>query len=168
MTLDAPDPRKDLTRLKLLYDVYRDYMKHEDDLINQRSTWHLLIQGFLFATMGVIGEWQVAKNVPDILHFERENLVYVLATVGIAISVTVAISMQAADNAIEALCGRWSKRIHKEFDPEVWDLVPAIAGGGAKTSKGLGKLAARVIPVFISFAWLAIAVMAFSGKHHPA
>ncbi len=159
----APDQRKDLNRLKVLYDIYRDYMKHEDDLLNQRSTWHLLIQGFLFATLGVLGEWQTAT-----LHFERENLVYVLAGVGVAISLSVGISTEAANDAIEALCNRWTERIHQEFEPEVLSLLPALAGGGHKNAKARGKLPARIIPVFIALAWLAVAAMAAWGKYHPS
>src|SRR5437763_1604980 len=32
-----------------LYRIFRSYIAHEDDLINQRQTWNLTIQGFLFA-----------------------------------------------------------------------------------------------------------------------
>src|SRR5580658_5975181 len=31
-----------------LYSVFRDYLKHEDDLINNRLNWNFTIQGFLF------------------------------------------------------------------------------------------------------------------------
>lgn len=32
-----------------LYEVYRGYVEHEDDLINQRLSWNFSIQGLLFA-----------------------------------------------------------------------------------------------------------------------
>jgi len=32
-----------------LYNVYRDYMKHEDTLMNVRMTWFLTTQAFLFS-----------------------------------------------------------------------------------------------------------------------
>lgn len=35
-----------------IYELFRDYIKHEDDLINQRLTWLLTIHGFLYATCG--------------------------------------------------------------------------------------------------------------------
>jgi hypothetical protein len=58
-----------------LYNVYRDYMKHEDDLINQRASWHLLLQGFLFATFGVMGEWQTEGGT-GFLHPRRYWILY--------------------------------------------------------------------------------------------
>jgi len=36
------------------YDRVRDYVKHEDDLINSRLTWSLTIHGFLFAIYGIL------------------------------------------------------------------------------------------------------------------
>lgn len=36
-----------------LYEVFRDYLKHEDALVNNRLTWTLTIQGFLFAAYGL-------------------------------------------------------------------------------------------------------------------
>jgi hypothetical protein len=35
------------------YRIFRDYLQHEDDLINHRSTWHHTIQGLLFTALGV-------------------------------------------------------------------------------------------------------------------
>ena len=34
-----------------LYGLYRGYVEHEDNLINQRSTWTYVIQSFLFAAL---------------------------------------------------------------------------------------------------------------------
>src|SRR5262249_26759673 len=35
------------------YKIFRDYLQHEDGLINQRLSWNFTIQGFLFATYGL-------------------------------------------------------------------------------------------------------------------
>ena len=32
------------------YAIFRDYLKHEDNLINNRLNWNFTIQGFLFAS----------------------------------------------------------------------------------------------------------------------
>jgi hypothetical protein len=37
-----------------LYAIYRQYLMNEANLINARLTWLLTIQGFLFATYGLI------------------------------------------------------------------------------------------------------------------
>jgi hypothetical protein len=39
-------------RIEEIYLIYRDYIKHEDDLINQRITWLIGIQSFLIASFG--------------------------------------------------------------------------------------------------------------------
>ena len=35
------------------FKIFRDYMQHEDNLINQRVSWNSTIQGFHFATYGL-------------------------------------------------------------------------------------------------------------------
>ena len=35
-----------LRELEWFYNIYRDHMKHEGDLINQRSTWHCSSRAF--------------------------------------------------------------------------------------------------------------------------
>ena len=47
----AYGPRQEFIKL---FELYRDYVKHEDALINSRLVWNLNIQGFLFAAYGVI------------------------------------------------------------------------------------------------------------------
>ena len=69
-----PDPSLDNEDLYSVYQIYRDYMKHEDDLLNQRTTWLLVIQGFLFATLGVLGEWVFPSAGRDLLQTQRHDL----------------------------------------------------------------------------------------------
>jgi hypothetical protein len=47
-----PDPTA-FDPLKL-YDIFRRYLEHEDNLINSRLTWSLTIHGFLFASYGIL------------------------------------------------------------------------------------------------------------------
>src|SRR5437879_8379854 len=42
--------REERADIRDLYRIFRTYVEHEDDLINQRQTWNLTIQGFLFAS----------------------------------------------------------------------------------------------------------------------
>src|SRR5271170_1594006 len=35
-----------------MYELYREYVRHEDGLVNYRMTWLLTIHGFLYATYG--------------------------------------------------------------------------------------------------------------------
>jgi hypothetical protein len=43
---------EDMTNIRRVehYKLFRDYIEHEDGLVNQRLLWNINIQGFLFAT----------------------------------------------------------------------------------------------------------------------
>jgi hypothetical protein len=43
---------KDLAESLLIYKTFREYIRHEDALINNRMTWVFTIHGFLYATYG--------------------------------------------------------------------------------------------------------------------
>jgi hypothetical protein len=160
------DPNFDLQRLSPLYEIYRDYMKHEDDLLNHRTTWLLVIQGFLFATLGVLGEWQLPGNSLDILYTERHWLVYVLGFVGVSIAVAAFASILAANRAIDSLHGQWKALRRKHGNPD-WDLLPELAGGGHPTSKKLGKAPTLCIPVVVVIAWIIVSSMAAKDYIYP-
>jgi hypothetical protein len=151
--------------LRRHYAIYRDYIKHEDDLLNQRSTWHLLIQGFLFATLGVVGEWTFAKDAPNYLATQRENLIYVLAGVGISVAAAAFLSILAANNAIDQLQKDWDT-IRSKFNIEDAALLPEIAGGGHPTAKSHGKLPAVCITVVVAVSWVVVIGMAVYDRGH--
>jgi hypothetical protein len=48
----SPDPESAFKAHIKLYEVFREYIKHEDSLINNRVTWLSQIHGFLYATYG--------------------------------------------------------------------------------------------------------------------
>lgn len=51
-TMKIDDEANYSKRGEELFSLYRDYLKHEDNLINQRTTWLITIQSFLIATFG--------------------------------------------------------------------------------------------------------------------
>jgi hypothetical protein len=159
--LECPTMADTFKQSKSLFKIYRDYMKHEDDLLNHRTTWLLVIQGFLFATLGVLGEWILPNKTPDLLRTERQFLVFVLAIVGLTIASVAYLSIKAANDAIDSLEKKWNNlRIRYEG----WELLPDIAGGGHPKAKGRGKKPALWIPRVIFLAWLAVLGMAVKDK----
>jgi hypothetical protein len=137
-----------------LYDRYRDYMKHEDDLINQRSSWHLLLQGFLFATFGVMGEWQAGDD-KGFLHPQRFLILYGLVVMGFLISIFASFSILAANTAINRLQKQWDDLPRKLNIPESFcQLLPGLAGGGSNSARLWGKSPAIAIPFIVALAWL--------------
>ena len=155
------DCRDSFERLTTLYNIYRDYMKHEDDLLNQRTTWLLVIQGFLFATLGVLGEW-VLQPGQDRLGIERQFLVYVLVVVGVVVASVAFLGITAASDAIDELRRKWELiRVHYQG----WENLPEIAGGGDPTAHQRGKWPPRLIPAAIFIAWIGVLVLAFLDFH---
>jgi len=147
-----PNPRKDLDRLLKLFAVYRDYMKVEHDLQNHRSTWHLLMQGFLFTALAAIGAWQFLPQ----LKTERELLPKILISAGITIAVCTGISIEAAAAALRSLENRWKKRMKPKFDEDTFELIPEISGGGSGGAPFFGQIAPRFIPFVALIAWFSV------------
>jgi hypothetical protein len=106
-----------------LYKLFRDYVKHEDDLINNRLNWNFTIQGFLFAAyafslqkiadvdLGLIRNDinpDLVGTIP-IVHntHELRTVMLVTAGVGFCVSIFIYLSVWAARVAIDELEGRW-------------------------------------------------------------
>jgi hypothetical protein len=70
-----------------IYQIYRDYIKHEDELINRRSMSNIIFQGFLFAAYGFSVEFlrrpPIDKNLLAGLKFLPLILPLVGCTVGV-------------------------------------------------------------------------------------
>lgn len=51
-----------------LYEIYRTYVVHEDNLTNNRMTWLLSIHGFLYATYGIAlhMKFEVFQKIEDV------------------------------------------------------------------------------------------------------
>lgn len=125
-----------------LFSIYRDYLKHEDDLINNRLNWNFTIQGFLFAAysfalekvadikLGLLSTYIDPKRVPyvNILHSisDLEILLALLAFVGMGVSFFVYISVRAARYAIHELEMRWRAINPGHYNPPDMKLFLSI------------------------------------------
>jgi hypothetical protein len=58
-----------------IYDMYRDYVKQEDTLINFRSSWILAIQAFLYATYGAVLSKQF-DNIEKITDLKEKSFLF--------------------------------------------------------------------------------------------
>lgn len=163
----STDPRRNFGKLKEVYGIYREYIRVEHNLQHERSTWHQVIQGFLFTMLGVIGAGQLGGNLPDRLQTERDYLPYVLAIVGITIAILTSVSIEAANAAINSLCKKW-KQVEAGYDDDVSWLLPSISGGGDPNAVARGKLGSRFIPWIIVLVWLGVIVMFTNDKIQQA
>jgi hypothetical protein len=156
-------PPNDFDQLIRHYEIYRDYMKHEDDLLNHRATWHLVMQGLLFTAIGVLLQWKYEGHVIDELHLLRESLIFIIPVLGILIASLAYGGAWAAHTAIETLSSDW-ERVEKSYTTPPLPLLPGVAGAGNDHAKKWGKNPSRGIPMLIGLAWLVILILACSGK----
>lgn len=123
-------------RVEEIFSLYRDYLKHEDNLINQRTTWLITIQSFLIATFGFsyqkkfeiltkfysdaltrcnipIQPREVPKDIfkgfPEIGEIIRNynHFFYALNFIGLITSILALISISAAVAATFELRNKW-------------------------------------------------------------
>ena len=132
-----------------LYNIYREYIKHENTLINNRISWLTTIQGFLFAAFGLI----IKNGHEPIISGEKVScFLRVIAFVGAAVSVLTFISALGAIKSIDKLEISW-KSI-REKDKVV--LLPWPKGGGDDIAPFLGRVGSFGISSVFVCVWIFI------------
>ncbi|MCW3847487.1 hypothetical protein OF829_09550 [Sphingomonas sp. LB-2] len=140
-----------------IYCVYRDYIKHEDNLINNRVGWFIQLHSFLIATYGIIFASftstfarEAAAMVPGI-RASACVLLAAISLVGIASSLSASLSIWAAHKAIKALNRRWDAQSDK-LDPR--KVFPGLIGGGNKGRDWWGASFHLFLPACLFAAWI--------------
>jgi hypothetical protein len=182
----AATEMSDFAAAKDLYWIYRSYIQHEDDLINNRTTWLITIQSFLLATFGFsYQKWlevftrYVENKTSNHLFFsflldkptadtERYTLfmnmaftnyglfLLALCAIGFAVGGISFYSIKAAALAIEQLTDTWAD-IEKKIGPDCH--FPKIIGGGSKEAAKHGLRFPTFLPRFFMALW-AVTVIA--------
>jgi hypothetical protein len=165
-----------------LYSIFRNQIMHEAGLINQRLSWNLSIQGFLFTaytfTLQKIAELKVQlvthlSSPVDIgtfssfsgIHDLRLSLV-VIAAVGALVSISVYVSVVAARRAQIEVNSKWTDD-HKEYRPgpdkkhSHGHHLPGLVGGGHWRTFPLGLWASLGLPLVFIIAWPILFVLTF-------
>jgi hypothetical protein len=129
-----------------IYALFRDYVKHEDALVNNRLTWILTIHGFLYATYGLTIQKRLeiiayisnsifvhlneqeqffhAANLPYYLLEIRVFLIF-LCFIGSFISGYGFVSIRAAHRASSSLRQIFEEQF-KKFEPSWYPDVPNL------------------------------------------
>jgi hypothetical protein len=136
-------------------------VEREDNQINNRLTWLLAFQGFLFLSAAAVLSQDGADNAI------RLFFVATAAAVGVAVSVFARQSIEAALISLQRIIDTW-ERIKRDY--QVTDKYVANPYGDRKEhdakrrpprDKGHG-LALR-IPITIIIGWVAVAVTALTA-----
>ena len=166
-----------------IYNVYRDYIKHEDNLINYRTTWLITIQSFLLATFGFTYQkyYELAFATPQpigngLLLKKIAFLCFLawLAATGISVSVVSYYSIKAASDALDNLRSRWLEILHsnmaatlidnpREPGKKIHPLLPGLTGGGLEASHTNGATFAGRLPKVFGALWCLVVLAVIFG-----
>jgi hypothetical protein len=131
-----------------LYNVYRDYMKHEDTLMNVRMTWFLTTQAFLFSCYALLNQKRISAGNFELVRSWQEFIgditdpkfrfgaliLMLICFFGFFTARRSYISVRAASLAIVALRSRWDAEFAQNGG---FASLPSITGGGdAKARPG--------------------------------
>jgi hypothetical protein len=150
----------------LHYKIFRDYIEHEDSLINERLLWNITIQGALMAAygfsiqkladvVGAAGATPSAAATSEATGLHR--LIMLLPFIGGPISLLSWTGVLAAQTAIRRLEATWVNVAEKEHPPGP-PTLPGIVGGGGGETHGWGLIAPNLFPWLFVLAWVALAV----------
>ncbi len=136
------------------YHMSRGLIEHEDDLINQRVTWNLVAQGFLFVAFATIFSSNTLQPIQKIV----SNIA--IAVFGLIMSIVACLGIYAAMAALRA--------IHDEADRKIQPQLgyPMISGAGKtridkylkgtppkRTSISIANIAILCVPLASAIAW---------------
>ena len=158
---DDPPKKYALAEALQIYGVYRDYIKHEDELIHQRLSWNLTLQGLLFTAYGVIFNMlDNASGDPTV----KAHLHYtpcVFPVVGALVAFFSLLSILAAQDSLNGLRVEWREPA-RQIDKEVVEILPELTGAGQLFANRWGKLPQIGIPIVIIAAWCVLLAVALT------
>jgi hypothetical protein len=135
------------------YDIYRKYRLAEQNLLNNRLTWNLTIQGFLFATYGLSSQKQLSPAA--VVHLTY--LVEFIPWIGLVSSAALLLSVVGAMLVLLELNEKWKKLENdNEYKNECnkdWRHLPNPAGAGVSPAFWLGLLPPLAIPTLSLISW---------------
>jgi hypothetical protein len=151
---------KDLTSLGL-YQAYRSYVEHEDELINQRIQRLILSHGgLLSAAVLIITRWTTENRLMFTI------LIVVIAMAGIRLGYLQWKAIDAAFDAITWLIKGWNRCCEREPHRSCQALLPGLVGGGEEgTHKDANGAVIGLIHLVLMIWILALALcLLYFGK----
>lgn len=125
-----------MTNEQLDVESARDLIKHENDLFNHRLMWFILLQGFLFSSLGFA--WG-----------KSPALIYVLCGLGGLTSLSIFSILHAGDGAIKQI-------INEVKEEDRWKVI-----GYRATPKRKITFPWFTFPLFLGVAWISIIFIKF-------
>lgn len=150
-----------------LYTAHRDYIVHEDDLVNQRTTWAITIESFVIAIFGLayqkkmegllaffgLDEDKKSFSVEVMKTFDHvfDQFLIMIAVFGLIVAMISGVAVYAAQRAIKVLGEHWEAECSTT---PLCGRFPPLTGGGNKLSTRLGHTFPLILPIFFVAFWL--------------
>ena len=169
-----------------LYDLYQRRIQHEDNLLHNRISWLIQVQGFLIAGFAA-GVWSLVKNgEPKIVVFrdvsgDIKKILTLIAAFALFLAVVAFFNILGAVMAIMGIENRWSKMIDESYDPDnnrntqdgenkldnrILRDLPRLTNGLRKhriepITSAMGVLSACATPVACVTFWISVIVILY-------
>jgi hypothetical protein len=153
------------------YQTIREYIKHEDGLIHQRTTHLVSVQTFLLGGMFLPrlidilaapkDHQQAGQLMKDLSQVDYPFFLAILVVIGLLTSLASAHSIRAASRSIDNLRRRW--RLILAENPWI-DYLPDVTEGGFPACKGADECHRRwrawvtdmALPVSFFIIWIVV------------
>ncbi len=146
-----------------LYEIGREHIRHEDGLVNHRTTWFLVFQGLLFtAALNVVAN--LLPKTPPLASTYNDHLLAAVTTLGllgIAGSLVAYLSVRAAYAKMIEVQEWWGKQCVKH------DTFPVLSGTGGFTKFGHHFTAADMF-LALGLAWAFLLAVLFHAARCAA
>jgi hypothetical protein len=147
-----------------MYTIYRSYIEHEDELINNRMTWFIQLHSFILATYAISASSIVSvfiekgtdctsDEIRNIANLSLITILVGITIVGIISSHFSAKSIDAAENAIKNLSNEWNNIKSENLDQ--YKDCPGITGGGSRHASDEGMRLHIGMPRTMLYFWIA-------------
>jgi hypothetical protein len=131
------------------YRIIRSQIEHEDNLINQRLSWFVAAQAFLFSAYAIL------LNAPSQVRLQRfatqqEILFFLIPVVAIGMSILIYITVIAAMLAMANLRRLLESHVKEE------ELLPPVQG--YRQTLLLGQASPILIPFLFMISWIVLLI----------
>jgi len=133
------------------YQIIRSQIEHEDNLINQRLSWFVAAQAFLFSAYAIL------LNAPSQVRLQRfatqqETLFSLIPLVAIGVSILIYITVVAAMLAMANL----RRLLEGHMKEEESALLPPVQG--YRQTLLLGQASPILIPLLFMSSWVVLLI----------
>jgi len=146
-TVEPPENISPLER----YQIFRNRIEHEDNLIMQRLSWLMASQSFLFTAYAIVTNGMTAAPGigGNVFIHHLSTLARIIPIVALLNSLLILISILAALKAIRELRDGYRKQ------PEILGVIPLQT---SRTARTLGLSAPVLLPLLFLTVWLFLLV----------